>query len=185
MARRTLAQNKSLAKKIRNNLGDRITNVCEGTLVPTGFLAGLISVEDAPLDETATRFEEGIFVKLRRARDGQRPSFNGVKTSDIAGASDGALRNLSTSFGLTQILGLHVIATFNKTITVNDLRDPAQHLTFAVQFIEKEGGAHLRDREFEKVLRIHNTGRPDGVTFSPDYVPNALGVMSEYEALEA
>lgn len=183
MARRTLAQNNALAKKIRDNLGARIATSCAGSLVPNSFMAGLISVEDSGLDETATRFEPGILAKLKRVRDGQRPSFNGVKMSDIAGASDDALRNLSTSFGLTQILGLHVIATFNNTITVNDLRDPAKHLTFAVQFIEKEGGSHLRDREFEKVLRIHNTGRPDGVTFDPGYVPNAMEVMEAYEAL--
>lgn len=183
MARRTLAQNKSLAKKIRDKLGARITTACEGSLVPSGFLAGLISVEDSSLDEGATRFENGIFSKLKKVRDGQRPSFNGVKTADLAGASDGALRNLSTSFGLTQILGLHVMATFNNTITVNDLRDPTKHLTFAVQFIEKEGGAHLRDGEFEKVLRIHNTGQPNGVTFDSGYVPNATEVMEAYEAL--
>lgn len=185
MPPRTKLQNQKLAQRILDNLGDRIADACENTNVPTAFLAGLISVEDATLDETATRFEEGIFAKLKRVRDGQRPSFNGVKTSDIAGASDGALKNLSTSFGLTQILGLHVIATFNNTITVADLRDPAQHLQLAVQFIQREGGSHLDDGEFDKVLRIHNTGRPDGVTFSPDYVPNALGVMQEYEALEA
>jgi hypothetical protein len=183
MARRTLAQNRGLAKTIRNSIGDRITTVCEGSLVPTAFLAGLISVEESSLNEAATLFEKKIFEKLKKVRSGQRPDFNGVKTADIAGASDGALRNLSTSFGLTQILGLHVIATFKKTITVNDLRDPAKHLTFAVQFIEKEGGTHLRDREFEKVLRIHNTGKPNGVTTDPGYVPNALEVMQAYEAL--
>src|SRR5215475_6448877 len=139
MARRTLAQNKALAKKIRDNLGERIATACEGSLVPDSLLAGLISVEDSSLDETATRFEPGILTKLRRVRDGLRPSFNGVKTSDIAGASDGALTNLSTSFGLTQILGLHVIATFENAITVNELRDPAKHLGFAVQFTEIEG----------------------------------------------
>jgi hypothetical protein len=36
----------------------------------------------------------------------------------------------------------------------------------------------------QNVLRIHNTGKPNGVTFDPNYVPNALGVMSEYELLE-
>jgi len=29
-----------------------------------------------------------------------------------------------------------------------------------------------------------NSKVPNGVTFDPNYVPNALGVMSEYELLE-
>ncbi len=185
MALRTKLQNQRLAKKIFTNLESEIVAACEGTNVPTAFLAGLVSVEDASLDPSATRFEPGIFSKLQRVRDGSLSQFNGITQSDIANASDAALRNLATSFGLTQIMGFHVIATFNNEITIADLRDPDQQLDLGVRFIETEAGSHLDNQEFDKVLRIHNTGKPNGVTFDPDYVPNALGVMSEYETLES
>lgn len=184
MALRTKSQNKKLAQRILTKAGPSIAAACKNTLVPTAFLAGLISVENAGLDPDAKRFEPGIFSKLKRVHDGKLSQFNGIKRSDLSGLSEAALRNLATSFGLTQIMGFHVIATFKNTITVDDLRDPAQHLNFGVQFIKKEAGPHLANRAFDKVLRIHNTGKPNGVTFDPNYVANALGVMREYETLE-
>lgn len=113
MTLHTKAENRSLAQRILTNLGPRIAAACENSLVPTAFLAGLISVEDARLDSNARRFEQGVFIKLERVRDGKRSKFNGIKQSDISGASDAALKNLATSFGFTQIMGYHVIATFN------------------------------------------------------------------------
>lgn len=184
MALHTRAENRNLAQRIHIRLGPRITVACENSLVPTAFLAGLISVENASLDSNARRFEQGVFIRLQRVRDGRLGQFNGIRQPDIAGTSDAALRNLATSFGLTQILGLHVIATFKNRITVDDLRDPEQHLGFAVEFVQIEAPSQLRNRAFDRVLRIHNTGRPNGITFDPNYVPNALGVMREYEILE-
>lgn len=184
MALRTTSQNKNLAQRILTNVGPKITDACEDTRVPTAFLAGLISVENAPLNANASRFESHIFKKLKRVRDGQLSQFNRIKRSDLSGATDAALKNLATSFGLTQIMGFHVIATFKNEITLNDLRDPEKHLNFGVQFIENEAGPHLGTGAFEKVLRIHNTGRPNGTTHDPNYVANALGVMRAYETLE-
>ena len=183
MTLHTKAENRSLAQRILTRLGPRITAACQGSSVPTAFLAGMISVEDASLDPAAKRFEQGVFTKLQRVRDGKLAKFNNVRRPDIEGASDAVLRNLATSFGYTQILGLHVIATFKKSITVDDLRDPEQHLSFAVRFIEEEAPSQLKSKAFDKVLRIHNTGSPNGSTFDPNYVPNALGVMREYELL--
>ncbi len=87
MARHTAAENRQLAQRIFVRLGPRITAACQGSLVPTAFLAGLVSVEDASLDPAATRFEQGVFVNLQRVRDGKRKQFNGVKRSDITGSS--------------------------------------------------------------------------------------------------
>lgn len=184
MTLHTKAENRNLAQRILTRLGPRITAACENSLVPTEFLAGLISVEDASLDPSAKRFEQGVFIKLQRVRDGKLKQSNGIMRSDISGASDAVLRNLATSFGFTQIMGFHVIATFKNKITIDDLRDPDQHLDLSVQFIEKEAPSQLKNKAFDKVLRIHNTGSPNGVTFDPNYVRNALGVMQEYEKLD-
>jgi hypothetical protein len=181
---RTKEENRRLAQRIFSQLGPRITDVCENSYVPTAYLAGLISVEDASLDESATRFEPRVFIDLQNIRDGQPSKRKWVKQSDILDASDSALENLATSFGLTQIMGFHVIKTFNKTITIDDLRDPKQHLKLAIHLIKKEAGKELKMGAFEKALRIHNTGNPDGETHDDNYVDNALGVMQEYEGLE-
>ena len=63
MTLHTKAENRSLAQRILTRLGPRITAACQGSIVPTAFLAGMISVEDASLDPAAKRFEQGVFTK--------------------------------------------------------------------------------------------------------------------------
>jgi hypothetical protein len=90
-----------------------------------------------------------------------------------ANLQDDAIRDLATSWGLTQIMGYHMLG---RPEPVAMLREPEFHYrmaaelihTFAVRF-------HLNaQRDFEALFRCWNTGRPDGITYDPAYVQKGL-----------
>lgn len=68
-------------------------------------------------------------------------------------------------------------------VTIADLRDPEQHLDYAVQLLEMNAGQYIKQGDWDSVMRIWNTGRPNGKTHDPDYVFNAGSVMDAYEEL--
>ncbi len=177
-----------IARQIFERFGSRIDEACEASSVPTAFLAGLIGVEAGKdrrgrLREDATRFEAHVFNRLRQVRDGLRKSYNGISRRDLEQASDGAISNLATSFGLTQIMGWHMVKNLRGSIA--DLRDPDKHLGYAVELLEITAKRYLVAGDYESVLRIWNTGRPRGKTYHASYVPNALKVKAFYQELSA
>lgn len=157
-----------LAETIHRKRGALITIACEGTPVPPELLAGLISVENAALhewpDPRSTRFERHVYNALVQVRNGVRLAYNGIRAIDLRNADEAAIRNLATSWGDTQILGLHVIRNLrNKDgspVKIEQLRDPKLHLGYAAQLLEKVAGTYLRTGDYESVLRIWNTGTP-------------------------
>lgn len=180
---------KGLATKIRAKLGKELERVCFGTLVSPALLAGLISVENARLDPEASRFEKHVFTKLKRLRNPLvfwRREWNGITQQDLRGASDEALINLATSFSFTQIMGwwsIPLTRILERPVTVGMIRNQHQHLELAVRLLEHTGRRYLRVHNYGAVLRIWNTGKPDGRTHDPRYVANALAVMNEYRRL--
>ena len=94
----------------------------------------------------------------------------------LAGLKPGA-----SSYGLTQIMGWHVINDLN--CTIDDLRDLEKHLHFAVKLLGIVSGNNLQRKEYDDVLRIWNTGNENGKTYHESYVPNALSVMRAYQEI--
>jgi hypothetical protein len=99
------------------------------------------------------------------------------------------LTELATSYGLTQIMGWHLVEMAGYAgwaWTVGDLLDPGKNLQCAVALLSYFGEHYQLDvsKEFEALLRCWNTGEPDGVpTFDPKYVPNGLARMAAYATL--
>ncbi|HUF02811.1 MAG TPA: hypothetical protein VMM38_01405 [Aridibacter sp.] len=177
-----------LAKQIFERFGRRIAAACGDTVVEESFLAGFIGVEAGKdragnIVEDATRFEPHVYAKLRALRDGLRSSYQRIKREQIQDASDAALRNLARSWGITQIMGWHMVN--NLKATVADLRDPEKHLHFTVQLLRIVGGQFLVRRDYGSVLRIWNTGSANGKTYHADYVTNALKVKRHYEHIQS
>lgn len=69
-------------------------------------------------------------------------------------------------------------------VTIADLRDPDQHLDYAVQLLLMNAEPYIEREDWPSVLRIWNTGRPAGKTHDPDYVHNAGAVMDAYAELD-
>jgi len=98
------------------------------------------------------------------------------------------LGELATSWGLTQIMGWHLIEMAGYAgfrWTVGDLADAGKNLLCAVALFTYFGEHYQLDpvREFEQLLRCWNTGTPDGATFDPMYVQNGLARMAAYSGL--
>lgn len=90
------------------------------------------------------------------------------------------LRGLATSWGLTQIMGYHVVG---RKVGVHSLLDPVFHYRFAVELLGDFAGRFELDlgKDFDSLFRCWNTGHPDGRTYDPDYVPRGLRRMRVYE----
>lgn len=95
---------------------------------------------------------------------------------------DRGLRELSTSWGFTQIMGYHVIG---RKARIQALLDPQFHFQFAVELLtEFARQFHLRlSCDFEPLFRCWNTGRPDGNTFNPAYVAMGMRRMPVYRQI--
>ncbi len=182
----TEAQAKLKADQIWKRFSVLIHLACRNSSVPETFLGGFIGVEagvkhGGQIDPSAKRFERGVFHKLTAVRDGLMHSWSGIKTADLAGMSDDAITNFATSWGLTQIMGWHLV--HNLKGTIEDLRDPDKHLTYAVQLLGITAGRYLKAKDFGSVLRIWNSGSANGKTYDPDYVANAMAVKAAYAAI--
>jgi hypothetical protein len=100
----------------------------------------------------------------------------------VGGQVDEALRELATSWGLTQIMGYHLVG---RPGTVRDLLEPAFHFKLALQLLAEFAERYQLDLalEFAEMFRCWNTGRPYGKTTDPRYVEKGLRRMELYRRL--
>lgn len=98
--------------------------------------------------------------------------------------ADDFIRSLATSWGLTQIMGYHLIG---RGEPIDRLLDPAFHYRMAVELLETFVARHHLDprRDFEALFRCWNTGRPDGQTTDPAYAQKGLRRIELYRQLAA
>lgn len=176
------------AGRIQKQFGALIESACANSkLVPPALLAALISVEcqrtRTGFDPSRTRFEPHVFAALKAVRDGLKRSYNNITRKDLQGATDAAIRALSLSYQATQIMGWSVVKMLGEGVTIDDLRDEQKHLGLAVKRLEVVAGKYLAKQDYASVLRIWNTGKPNGKTHSPTYVARAMSVFDVYVRL--
>lgn len=126
------------------------------------------------LEPEGSRFEEGFLNSLFRAGE----------TSELARRADEAVRRLASSWGLTQIMGLHLIG---RQGSVPDLLEARFHYHLADQLLAEFAASYQLDlgREFAEMFRCWNTGTPVGLTADPAYVTDGLMRMEIYRSLMA
>ena len=102
----------------------------------------------------------------------------------FAQLADEALHQLATSWGLTQIMGYHMI---DRAGSVRDLTEPRFHYGVTVSLLEDFAAEFKLDpsRDFEELFRCWNTGRPRGETYDPHYVENGLRRAQLYCEIQA
>ena len=111
--------------------------------------------------------------------------FGANHAEELAAVQDDLLRELSTSWGFTQIMGYHVLGRAGRVPQVRDLVDPAVHYLIALELLAEFAHDYHLDpgREFEEMFRCWNTGRPYGKTFDPDYAANGVRRMALYQTI--
>ena len=167
--------------RIHQQFGAAIQEACKYSSIPAEFLAALIANESGG-DSTARRFEKGIYARFLRIHQGAPEHYGALTAEMLRSAQDDTLREWSTSWGLTQIMGYH---TAGRPGGIALLQDPASNLKFALgmlaQFAERYG---LRlTLEFAEMFRCWNTGGPYKPTFDPKYVEHGLARMKIYREI--
>jgi hypothetical protein len=148
--------------------------VAEGRVVAFGAIhAGALTAELADMRRAKAGPFHAAFLDA---------SFAAAHADDLAHAEDAALRELATSWGLTQIMGYHMVG---RPGAARDLLEPAFHYRVALELLAEFATRYQLElaREFEEMFRCWNTGRPDGQTADPTYVEKGLRRMELYRAL--
>jgi hypothetical protein len=106
-------------------------------------------------------------------------SFRVGHARELAASRDEALRELATSWGLTQIMGYHLVG---RKGTVRDLLEPRFHFRLGLELLAQFAERYQLDlaREFAEMFRCWNTGQPYGKTFDPQYAEKGLRRMHIY-----
>jgi hypothetical protein len=104
--------------------------------------------------------------------------FGTAHAARLAQTPDEALRELATSWGLTQIMGYHMVG---RAGTPRDLVEPRFHLRVALELLAEFAERYQLNlaRDFAELFRCWNTGQPYGVTTDPAYVENGLRRMKQ------
>jgi len=168
-------------QRIHAQWGEAISAACKYSSVPPAFLAALIALESGG-EPAAKRFEKHVYNKLISVQRGYADRYGALSRRDLQPLSDDGIRNLATSWGLTQIMGYHVA---RRPGGIEILLNVETHLKFALgllaEFAERYGlNVTL---EFAELFRCWNTGKPYGETYDPKYVENGLRRLAIYREL--
>lgn len=172
--------------------------VAGSTVLSESFLAALVANESGG-DHTAQRFEPTVFVALADVMVGKKAAYAPAGIAHPLGAQDflalvdpgfinglRRLQALATSWGLTQIMGWHAVEMGKSTASALSTT-PADQIAFTIELLTYFANRYTlhMGTDFEAMLRCWNAGKPDGKTYDPRYVPNALARMDIYAAIVA
>jgi len=191
-----------LMQKIKATYGSAIAQACSSSSVPPSFLGALIANESGG-DPLAKRFEPAVLAALWQVLLGRKTAYGSISRADLVGyvadlsapaiAVPATLPNsvfqnldaLANSWGLTQVMGYHCLENVAALLRPEDLTSPQPCLKTSLVMLAAFAHEFSLDlaSDSEELLRCWNTGRPDGKTFDPQYVPNGLARKVAYEAL--
>jgi hypothetical protein len=211
----SVAQARLFAQRIRERYGPQIAAVSAAHGIPAEWFAGLTGMETIKdgkgypyewPDKRSYRFEPAVYARFKKVLSWSplnwaRWSYNGIKYSHIKGMDDATLRAISTSYGMTQIMGYYVLNILVGT-TIKQLRDPSLHYNYTARLMEADPRIvryirKARDLStptlswLRYVGHIWNSGRewdgtPKGIkTWTPSYMNNIVLVAQEYRKLLA
>lgn len=196
---------KTLMQFVKTEWGAVIDSSCSGSALPAAFVAALIAGESGG-NVNAKRFEKNVLAALWEVLVGRKAAYGRISHAALLAHlwtdynppflleefSDALQRldALATSWGLTQIMGYHVLDPDlipqppDGSPTTLGINAPLS-LQYTIALLEGFAKEFTIDerREFDKLFRCWNTGRPDGATFDPAYVNNGLARMAIWTSL--
>ena len=198
--------NVQLMSEIRDQWSGEIYRACQASSVPPAFLAALVANESGGKKD-AKRFEPNVLADLWQVLLGRKGTYGSIIRADLylyalpealpqLSRSDPAIDaifsaafqridGLATSWGLTQVMGYHVIERLSTLQRAEDLTDPSNCLPYSVRLLANfaiEFGLSLAS-DFQQMFACWNTGKPNGKTADPDYVSRGLARMRLYSQL--
>ena len=189
----------TLLTNIKTAWGTAITEACKTSSVPETFLAALVANESGG-KSNAKRFESAVLVSLWQVLLGRKTAYGSIQRADLVSYVTGLsaipavapsmvradtyqrLDALASSWGLTQIMGYHMIGTSHDVEDLVDCDVAFQQTLRMLAAFAQEFSLDVT-KDFEEMFRCWNTGRPDGQTFDPAYVNNGLVRMAIWTSL--
>jgi len=167
----------------QKNYAAEVAPIAKELDLPFSYFMALTVLECSGEKPCDTRFENHVFEKLQKVRDGGRTRYGKVRPEHIDDATDDALRNLATSWGPFQLMGYKCI---DMSVHVADIRGD-KAVRHGMQWISEEYGSVLRSGSFKDAFHIHNAGRPYPAvgpprTHDPRYVDRGLRYMDYFES---
>ena len=186
-----MGREENLMARIKRDWGQLITAECKLSSVPEAFIAALIANESGgKLD--SRRFEPHVYNAFQAVLMGNRPTYNGLNQSQLLVAltdskgkiNDAKLRLISSSIGLTQIMGFHVLRDNKEP---EKLLEPKFNLRSCLKLLacfHEWYGLDLRN-EFSDMFKVWNTGSLSlkKKTFDPGYINLGLLRINLYRGL--
>lgn len=128
------------------------------------------------------RFEAGIYEPLLLVQQGHDPRYGSLTTAMLQPLSDEQLRDYSSSWGLTQILGYECLAW---KCPLSELQNPQTHYKWTLRLLDEFQQQFWLDPEvdFEGFFRCWNGGKPTAKTHDPFYVSNGMARLDTYRQL--
>ena len=167
-------------KRIIEQWGALVAEVCRASSVPPEFLLALIANESGG-DASAERFEPRVFERFKQIAAGNHPAWGAVTAQLLAGLGDDALRVLATSYGLTQVMGYN--AAF-RHVDPLALRDPRTCLQLTTRMLAEDAARFGLDlkTDFAEMFATWNSGNPRGHAV-PGYIASGLAHLAEAQSL--
>ena len=185
-------QELALVARVRGLLRPYLEPFAAMSSVPESFW-GALSVNESGIyiwpNETGLlknippRFEPNIFKRIKAVAEGEPAEYAGVTQTDLAGTDASYWRDLSSSWGPTQIMGYHAVR-LNESLW--NLRQPSTHYPIAAKIMAEFTDRFNLDptKQFEEMFRVWNVGVPHGrETFDPNYISNGIMRMQIWQAL--
>ncbi len=166
---------------VEQNYGNAIDSCATILNLPAHYFKALACLECSGRLDMPKRFERHIYKRIKKVRDGQLTSYEGVTSEMLHDAGDDALKNLATSWGPFQIMGYKCL---HLNITVADLRGE-NAVYWGMKWAQGEYGRLLTKGRYRDAFHYHNAGRvyPDNAkpqTYDPNYVQNGLDYLQQF-----
>ncbi len=172
---------RQLMQLVLNRWGKAVESACRCSSVPPEFLAALIANESSG-DAEKQSFRDEAYERLICVRSGKQFPHWPVVPAQLRAMSDAQLTELATAWGLTQVMGYHVLG--NGSLPER-LLVPEFNLLSALQRLAGFSESCGLDMcsEYEDMFRCWAAGRPDGVPADPFYVEKGMRRLALYREM--
>jgi len=166
------------------NYGKQIEKEAIKRNLDPNFLKALCMLECSGRRKVPSRFERHVYKRLLEVKQIKGSVYEGIGHAQIKMLSKAGIKNLSSSWGPFQLMGLKSIGLNCK---VGDLRNE-KAIEKAVEWIEGAYGNYIRKEKFKDAFHIHNTGRTypkfgPPQTYNAQYVNMGLHFMRYFNHL--
>jgi hypothetical protein len=187
----------NLMQRIHDQWGSLIAAAVHDVPISSGFLAALVAGESGG-NPAAARFEGAVFAKLMQVCMGRvalYPAGRPLGATDILGyvmqappafiPQLTAAADLATSFGLTQIMGWHMLELYRDHDMQKLKSDPQTQLEITIILLVKFANAFQLNTlgQTRELFTCWNAGSPTGKTFDPNYAANGQRRIQIYETV--